>query len=69
MREHPFVASPLSAFTTSVFPADTDVDFARRLRNEAETWPSELGFGGRIGWKRFHTGRDGWVEVSYPDVR
>jgi hypothetical protein len=30
---------------------------------------SELGEGGRVGWKRFKANDDGWLEVSYSDIR
>ena len=67
MREHPITASPLAAFLP--LDSDPDLDFARRRYDESETWPSELGFGGRVGWRRFETGEDGWTEVSYPEIR
>ncbi|KAK4687850.1 hypothetical protein P7C73_g2265, partial [Tremellales sp. Uapishka_1] len=63
MREHPLLSSPLSAFSSS-----PEVDFATRRYNEGETWPSELGFGGRVGWKTFNTNEDGCIEVSYPEI-
>ncbi|KAK8864370.1 hypothetical protein IAR55_001618 [Kwoniella newhampshirensis] len=66
MREHPLTASPLAAFfDTSV---DPDVAFARLPCDVQTTWPSELGYEGRIGWTKFETGSDGWLEVSYPDT-
>ena len=69
MREHPFMCTPLAAFEPETYPADPDVDFAKRPYDEDETWPSELGNGGRVGWRRFEIGEDGWLEISYPEVR
>ena len=43
--------------------------FARLPYNTEQTWPSELADGGQVGWKRFHADKDGWVNVSYPEVR
>lgn len=60
------MASPLSAFP---FPGDADVDFALRPYDEARSWPSELPTGGRAGWTRFDVNEDGWLEVSYPEVK
>ena len=67
MREHPLSNSPLAAFLPT--GTDPDIDFALRTYDEAETWPSQLGFGGRVGWKTFETSEDGWIAVSYPDIR
>ncbi|WWD17332.1 hypothetical protein CI109_101772 [Kwoniella shandongensis] len=67
MREHPLTGSPLAAFSDPSH--DPDVAFARLSYDKKATWPSELAFGGRVGWKKFETGSDGWLEVSYPDVR
>lgn len=69
MREHPFIATPLHAFPRTTFPDDPDVDFARRPYDSQETWASELAVGGRVGWKKFKTGQDGWTEIYYPDIR
>ena len=63
------MASPYHAFPPKVPGTDPDVDFARRKYDEKETWPSELAFGGRVGWNRFEMGQDGWTEISYPDIR
>lgn len=67
MREHPLMASPLAAFVPP--HQDPDVDFAKKPYDADETWPSEFGSSGRVGWKRFTTGQDGWTEISYPDIR
>ena len=61
------MASPLAAFLPT--DADPDLEFARRPYDESETWPSEVATGGRVGWSKFTTDRDGWVEISYPDVQ
>ena len=68
MREHPMMSSPLHAFDPKQEGFDIDVDFARRPFVEAETWPSELAFGGEVGWKRFDGKEDGSVQLSYPDI-
>lgn len=60
------MASPLAAFLSP--KCDPDLDFARRPYDESETWPSELVFGGEIGWTTFETGPDGWTEILYPDM-
>ncbi|WVW83889.1 hypothetical protein I302_105911 [Kwoniella bestiolae CBS 10118] len=66
MREHPLTGSPLSAFLDpSIHP---DVDFALRPYKDDETWPSEIGNAGRVGWKKFKEGDDGWIEISYPEI-
>jgi hypothetical protein len=69
MREHPMMGSPLAAFLPRTEYQDPDVDFARRPYDPDETWPSELSFGGRVGWSRFTTEETGWVEISYPHIR
>lgn len=63
------IGSPLAAFLPRSEYQDPDVDFARRPYDPDETWPSELGFGGRVGWRRFITGDSGWVEIAYPHIR
>ncbi|WRT66336.1 uncharacterized protein IL334_003291 [Kwoniella shivajii] len=67
MREHPIIASPLAAYLDP--STDPDIDFAFRPYNESETWPSEIGNGGKVGWKTFDLKDDGWLEVSYPEIR
>lgn len=67
MREHPLTASPLHAFVE--YGVDADRAFAASKYDETATWPSELAQGGRVGWDRFKRGADGWVEVSYPDIK
>nr|XP_018263092.1 uncharacterized protein I303_04583 [Kwoniella dejecticola CBS 10117]OBR85250.1 hypothetical protein I303_04583 [Kwoniella dejecticola CBS 10117] len=67
MREHPFTHSPLSAFLDPSL--DPDINFAQRPYDDSETWPSEICDGGRVGWRRFEVGEDGWLEVSYPEIR
>nr|XP_019010945.1 uncharacterized protein I206_04250 [Kwoniella pini CBS 10737]OCF49726.1 hypothetical protein I206_04250 [Kwoniella pini CBS 10737] len=67
MREHPLINSPLSAFLDP--PIDPDMDFAFRPYDEEETWPSEIGKGGKVGWKKFKVGNDGTLEISYPEIR
>jgi hypothetical protein len=49
--------------------ANPDVWFARLQYDETATWPSDLPAGGRVGWTRCGQGKDGWVEVSYPEVK
>ncbi|WVQ99381.1 hypothetical protein IAU59_006514 [Kwoniella sp. CBS 9459] len=67
MREHPMMGSPLAAFVRP--DEDPDRIFASREYDESETWPSELGDGGRVGWKKLTTGADGFTEISYPKIR
>ncbi|WWC89334.1 uncharacterized protein L201_004255 [Kwoniella dendrophila CBS 6074] len=67
MREHPLVGSPISAYLDSSI--DPDVDFALRPFNEKETWPSEIGNKGKVGWQKFVTGKDGWLDISYPEIK
>lgn len=65
MREHPMMASPLHAFPSKTGNPDMDVDFALRPYNEKDLWPSELAEGGHVGWSKFDTAYDGWVQVSF----
>ncbi|WVF71435.1 hypothetical protein IAT40_006239 [Kwoniella sp. CBS 6097] len=67
MREHPLMGSPLAAF---IDPSkDPDRNFAHRTYDESETWPSALGRSGRVGWEKFAVGEEGFVDISYPDIR
>ncbi|OCF74661.1 hypothetical protein I204_05041 [Kwoniella mangroviensis CBS 8886] len=66
MREHPLTGSSISAFLDPSI--DPDLDFASRPYEDDESWPSELGNGGRVGWKEFQTGNDGWLDISYPEI-
>ncbi|OCF36867.1 hypothetical protein I316_01464 [Kwoniella heveanensis BCC8398] len=67
MREHPLMGSPLAPFVD--LNEDPDRNFAQRPYDESETWPSELGQGGKVRWKRFPVGADGFTNVVYPDIR
>ncbi|WVR07026.1 hypothetical protein IAU60_004065 [Kwoniella sp. DSM 27419] len=67
MREHPLMASPLSGFLDPT--KDSDADFAFRPLVEDESWPSELGDGGRVGWKTFQMSPQGDLKVSYREIR
>ena len=74
MREHPYLASPLHAYTPGhtsqeIISEDLDVRFARQAYDERYTIPSDLATGGRIAWARFKEDRDGWVIVRYPKIR
>lgn len=65
-RELPFQGSPLAAYSTP--SVDPDIEFAHRPYNPEETWPSELGNGGRVSWSRFEAKGD-WLEISYPGIK
>jgi hypothetical protein len=63
------MATPLHAYPPRIPNADPDVDLALRPYDTTDTWPGELATGGSVGWTRFNTGEDGWVEVKYPNIK
>ncbi|RXK38309.1 hypothetical protein M231_04482 [Tremella mesenterica] len=67
MREHPFAYSPLSA-SIGDDDDDADIAFARLPYDFHQTWPSEMGVGGRVGWTEFQSDSQGWVAVKYPHI-
>lgn len=59
------MSSPLAAFPSTA----SDQNFAHLPLDSTETWPSQLASGGQVGWKVFATAQDGWVEVTYPEIK
>ena len=62
------MASPLAAYLSQHPGDDDDLAFARLPYDESQSWPSELGSGGRVGWKTFEVDEEGWLNISYPDI-
>jgi hypothetical protein len=69
MREHPLMHTLLHAYQAKDSNLDVDVDLALRTFDDKETWPSPLATGGRVGWTRFTTGKDGWVEIDFDQIK